>query len=258
MSTTSCRRLHAIICAMTFVLLASCAGMSPPEDVAGLMQQGQALYAAKKYDKAIARFQAVVVKDSKHGQARVWLARAYIAKNQWADAVLQARHAHDVTPSGQDVVAVYAEALLGGGSEALDAGKFKDAIAYLGDYISIQPDNARAYLTVARAFLGDKQFAYALAALVKALSIAAGSDRPDVLAALAGGGLLALLQGDARSAIGFFLEYLKIDPTDVRTYIELAKSYWQAGDRASAFSRFQRVLDLNPSNEEVLRFLSGR
>ena len=36
-----------------------------------------------------------------------------------------------------------------------------------------------------------------------------------------------------------------------------AKSYWQSGERLNAFDAFRRVLQLNPRQEEALRFLRG-
>lgn len=254
------RRLSAATCMLIALLIGGCAGVEPQgaqDDVATLMKQGEELYATKNYDEAIRRFKEVVAKDPKRWQAYLWLARAYIAKGLWGDAIASARTAYQLSASGQEVVAVLAEALFGGGADALRANRFKDAISYFTDYIKLQPGNARAYLNVARAFLGEKRLADALSSVIKGLSVAsAGTERSELLRALLDGGLQSLTQGDFRSAIGFFGEYLKIDPANVRAYIDLARSYVGTGDYALALSAFRRGLAQGGQRPELLRALA--
>ncbi|MBL8383610.1 MAG: tetratricopeptide repeat protein, partial [Burkholderiales bacterium] len=194
------------------LLLAGCAGAPPRDEIGALMREGQELFAAKRYDEAIARFRNVTARDGNQWQAFLWLARAYTAKAAWTDAIAAGRRAYELSPGGQDVVPVFAEALFGGGAEALRTSSFKAAIGHFTDYIRLQPSNARAYLNVGRAFLGDKRFADALGSLVKGLTLAAGPERAEFIRQLQEGGLAALAQGEFSGAIGFLREYLKADP----------------------------------------------
>jgi tetratricopeptide (TPR) repeat protein len=259
MPARSLRRVYATLCALLVVLaFTGCATAPPQDDLGAWMKEGQELYAAKNYDQAIKRFKDVVAKDSKHWQAYLWLARAYIAKGLWGDAIASARTAYQLAASGQDVIPVLAEALFGGGSEALKANRFNDAISHFLDYIKLQPGNARAYLNVARAFLGEKRFADALAALLKGLGVATpGAERTEVLRALLDGGQQAFTQRAFRDAIGFLREYVNHDRGNLGAYLDLAKAYWQAGERGNALNAFRRVIELDPRHEEALRFLRG-
>ena len=238
------------------LLLAGCAEMAIQDDVGGVMREGQELYRVKKFDEAIQKFQALIAQDGRHWQAYLWLARCYIAKGAWSDAVAAARRAYEIAPSGQDVISVFAEALFGGGSEALRVGKFQDAIALFTDYIKLQPGNARAYLNVGRALLGEKRFADALDALLKGIVVAlSGNDRADILKALIDGGAQALGQGEFRTAITFLTEYLKIDPANMRAYVDIAKAYIGTGDYAQALQAYVRGLAQASEKQDLLQEL---
>ena len=250
------RRVLLAWCMLLALLVAGCAAVPPRDEIGGLMKEGQDLYAAKRFDEAIRKFGDVVARDGKHWQGHLWLARAYIGKGSWPDAIASARKAYEFSASGQDVVAVFAEALFGGGSEALSASKFKDAISHFADYIKLQPGNARAYLNIGRALLGDKRFADALSSLLKGLSLAAGPERADLVKSLLDGGMQALSQGDFRGAIGLLGEYLKLDPANIRAYIDLAKSYIGTGDFASALSTFVKGLGQGGQRQELLQALA--
>jgi len=67
----------------------------------------------------------------------------------------------------------------------------------------------------------------------------------------------ALSQGDARAAIGFLLEYMRQDPSNLSAYLNLERAYWQAGERLEALNTFRRILELSPGHDEALQFLRG-
>lgn len=250
------RRVVLGWCMLLALLVAGCAAAPPRDEIGGLMKEGQALYAAKRFDEAIRKFGDVIARDAKNWQGHLWLARAFISKGSWADAIASARKAHELSPSGQDVVAVFAEALFGGGSEALRGSRFKDAIAHFGEYIKLQPANASAYLNIGRALLGDKRFADALASLLKGLSVSAGPERADLIKSLLDGGLQALAQGDFRGAVGLLGEYLKLDSANIRAYIDLAKSHIGTGDFPAALSTFMKGLGQGGQRQELLQAMA--
>jgi tetratricopeptide (TPR) repeat protein len=250
------RRLVATGCLLLMASLAGCAGLSIFETPESLMQEGRELYLAKRYDEAIMKFERVLELDSTRWLAYVYIARCYIGKLGWGPAVANARKAYQMAPAGEGVVPVLAEALFGGGLEALRQAKFSDAIGDFVDYIRLKPTDPQGYLNVGKAYLGTGAFGDALNAFVRGL--AQGGDataRQDLLQGLLEGGTQALSRGNARSAIGFLTEYVRQDPRNLSAYLNLGKAYWQAGEVTQALSAFRRVLELSPGHEEALRFL---
>ena len=252
---------NALSCCLLAFLLAGCAASLQKEvvgnQIATLMREGQELYAAKRIDEAIVKFRDVTTRDGSHAQGFVWLARAYIARSSWTDAIAAARRAHELSPSDQAVTPVLAEALFGGGSAALAAGSFKAAIGHFTDYIAIEPGNARAYLNVGRALLGDKRFADALSAILKGVTQATGPERTEFLKGLIEGGVKALGEGNFGSAIAFLREALKLDPANIRALVDLVKSFIANGNYADALSTIREALGRLSGGErsELLRSL---
>lgn len=245
-----------------FTLVLAAAGcatvVSPAEQIAKLMREGQAALQAKQYDEAIGKYRQVIGIDAKQWVAYLGLARGYIGKAGWAQAVQNARLAHQLSPGGQDVVAVFAEALYGGGIDALKGGRFSEAIGFLVDYVKIQPNLADGYLNLGRAFLGNRDFKGALDAFVRGLAVAGGTQREELLRGFLDGGKQALSANDLRGAIGFLREYVKADRGNLNAWLDLARASWNAGDRSDALNAFREVLRLSPSNAEALRFMLQR
>jgi tetratricopeptide (TPR) repeat protein len=239
-------------------MLVACAGMSLQDEIAALMQEGEQLYSAKRYDEAIGKFGQVVTKDPKHWQAYLWMARSFIAQGAWADAIGNARKAYETSPQGQDVIAVFAEALFGGGADALKNGRFADSVRHFIDYLKLQPGNTRAWLNVGKAYLGQGQFREALSAFVQGLANGGGAERTELIRGLLEGGIQAFSRGNFRDSIELLKEYVKLDSNNLSAYVSLAKAYWESGDRANALDAFRKVLQLNPRHEEALRFLLNR
>lgn len=249
-------RLMGVSCLVLVTLLAGCAGSSLFETPDSLMQEGKELYLAKRYDEAIAKFERVIEKDRLHWLAYVYLARSYIAKQSWLPAIANGRKALEISPGGEGVVPVFAEALFGGGLEALRQGKFSDAIGNFVEYIRLRPTDLHGYLNAGKAYLGAGNFGDALATFLRGLGQSGdAATRQELVQGLWDGGLQALSRGDARNAIGFLGEYVRQDPNNFSAYLNLGKAYWQAGERAQALSAFRRVLELSPGHGEALQFL---
>jgi tetratricopeptide (TPR) repeat protein len=237
-------------------LVAGCATLGAVESIDSLLKQAVALYEGKRYDEAIAKLRDVLARDPKAWTAYLYLARSYIAKLDWAQAIDSGRQAFELAPQGQDVVPVFAEALWGGGLASLQQGKFREAAANFVDYIKLKPGEGRGYLNAGRAYLGAGAFGDALSVFVRGLGQAGdGGVRRELLDGLIDGGRRALTGGDPRSAIGFLEEYVKIDPSQLAAYLDLGKAYFQAGDRGEALAAYRRALQLSPGNEEALRSL---
>jgi tetratricopeptide (TPR) repeat protein len=241
---------------MLAVALAGCQTL--PELIDSTMKEGQALYAQKNYNQAIARFSEALGKDPQHYPAHVWIARAQMAKGDWGAAVASARKAREIAPKGESVIAVFSEALLGAGNAALKGANPTDSIPLFLEYIELQPTNPAAYLNVARAYLGEKRFAEALAALSRALGIPSdAAAQKEALDLLLDGARRALAEGDLASMIRFLSEYLKIDPANLGAWLDLARGYLKTGNYDGAISAFAGGLKRDGGSErgQLLREL---
>jgi Flp pilus assembly protein TadD len=177
-------RFIAVWLMFAVMATAGCATLGLLETIESLLQQGKELYQAGRYDEALAKFQEVIKREPSSWPAYLYAARSYIAKGAWSSAIDNGRKAFDLAPAGEDVVPVFAEALLGGGRNSLARGQYAEAVSWLG-------------------------------------------------------------------------EYVRLKPTDAQGYLDLGKAYWQSGQRPEALSAFRRVLELQPQQEEALRFLLG-
>jgi tetratricopeptide (TPR) repeat protein len=189
----------------------------------------------------------------------MWLARSLVAKGAWAEAVVNARKAMELSRGAPDVLPVLLDALYGGGNDALARGAFIDSIGYFSEYVGHQPGNFRAWLKVGMAYAGNRQFIEALRALQKALETGTGStERAETFQSLLGAGKQAFDARDYGSAINLLREYLKFNSSDLSAYLTLGKAYWESGAMRDALSTLARVLQLDPRNTEALNMLQGR
>lgn len=170
------RRTHGLVlvtCALVVSLLAGCAWLGF-ETADSVMKEGQQLYLDRKYDEAIVKFERVIELDSARWLAYVYIARCYMAKGGWSKAMSNARLAYQAAPAGEDVVPTLAQALWGGGTEALKGGQFREAISAFTEYLRLRPADAAAYLELGRAFMQSGNVSGAVAAFGKALQLNPG------------------------------------------------------------------------------------
>lgn len=239
-------------------LLAACAGLTLQNEIDGLMKEGQQRYSEKKYDQAIDKFVIVIGKDPTYWQAYLWAARAFIAKGNWRDAIANGKKAFELAPDKKESLPVLAEALFGGGSDALKNGRFAESISLFVEYLKLEPGNTRAWLSVGRAYLGQQDFRQALGAFVQGLASGGGAERQELISQLLDGGVQAFSSGSHRESIDLLREYLKYDAKNLQAYLNIAKAYWESGDRSRALDAFRQVLQLDPRQEEALRYMLRR
>jgi len=240
------------------VLAAGCAQLVA-DSIESLLRQGIELFTARKYDEAIGKFLEVVRRDPRSWNAYLYLARSYIARSSWTDALASGRKALELAPDRGEVIPTLAQALLGAGTDALTRRQFPEAVSHFGEYVKLAPTDVQGYLGLGRAHLGTGAFTDALQALVQGLGRTpdAGA-RQQILAGLLDGGRQALAAGNAGAAAQLLQEYVRHDTGNVSAYLDLGKAYWQHGNLGSAIGAFQRVLELNPDDPEALQFLRGR
>lgn len=240
------------------VLLAACAGLTLQNEIDSLMKEGQQLYAEQKYEQATDKFLIVIGKDPSYWQAYLWAARSFIARGSWKEAIANGRKAFELAPKDQDTLAVFAQALFGGGADALQNGRFAESVQLFVEYLKLEPGNTRAWLNVGKAYLGQKEFRQALSAFAQGLASGGGAERQELIRELLGGGLQAFSSGKYRESIDLLREFLKYDKKEVQAWIGLARAYWEAGDKGKAFDAVKDVLKLDPRQADALRHMLGR
>jgi cytochrome c-type biogenesis protein CcmH/NrfG len=248
------RKLIAALPAAAALAVAGCAAIPGITDSNVLLAEGEQLYHAKRYDEAITRFRTVIAQDPTNWRAWLWLARTYIVRGLWGDAIESGRQAFRLSPQGPEVLATFLQALFGGGAQALSGGNFSDAIKHFSEYLNHNTANPSAWLSVGKAYLGNKQYGDALQSLVRALGVT-GADRNDVIGTIFSGGAQAFKERDFSSAINLLREYVKQDPRNLQAYLTLGKSYLESGQGGGALEAFREVLKLSPTNAEALQFL---
>ena len=240
---------------VALLLLAGCAGLIA-DSIDALMRQGIDLFLARKYDEAIAKFLEVVRRDPKFWNAYLYMARSYLGKGSWGDAIASGRKALELAPSSTEVVTTLAEAFLGAGVDALKRRQFAEAIGHFGEYVKLRPADVQGYLQLGRAYLGTGAYTDALRVIVQGLTQTSDAGaRAELTRTLLDGGGQALASGNAKAAVILLQEYVRHDPGNFSAYLSLGKAYWQDGSIGNALGAFRRVLELNPNNAEALQFL---
>lgn len=251
------RSWMALLLAVSLIL-AACASLTLQGEIDGLMKEGQQLYSEKKYDQAVDKFVTVIGKDPTYWQAYLWAARAFIAKGNWTDAIANGKKAFELAPKDKDVLPVFAQALFGGGADALKNGRFAESVNLFVEYLKLEPGSTKAWLNVGKAYLGQKDFRQALSAFAQGLASGGGAERQDLIRELLDGGVQAFSSGKYRESIDLLKEFLKYDSKNLQAYVNIAKAYWESGDKGKALDAFKQVLQLDPRHEEALRYMLRR
>ena len=126
------------------------------------------------------------------------------------------------------------------------------------EFLKLEPGNTRAWLNVGKAYLGQQDFRQALSAFAQGLASGGGAERTELVRELLNGGVQAFSSGKYRESIDLLKEFLKYDSKNLQAYLNLAKSYWESGDKGKALDAFKQVLQLDPRQEEALRYMLRR
>ena len=128
------------------------------------------------------------------------------------------------------------ESLLRQAKELLDARRWDEALTKLTEVIRRDPAQWKAYLYAAQAYLGKLDWGQALASARKALELAPreGETVTTLGTALWGAGTDALKRGAFGDAIGHFVEYVQLRPTDAQGYLAAGRAYLGAGSWGEA------------------------
>ena len=155
---------------VTTLLLAGCAGLVQ-DSIESLIRQGIELFRAGQYDQAIAKFVEVIRRDPLSWTAFLYLARSYVAKGAWTDAIASGRKALELAPSNTETLAALAEALLGAGTDALRRRQLSEAIGHLVEYVRLRPSDPQGYLTLGKAYVESGNVGAAMGAFRRVLEL---------------------------------------------------------------------------------------
>jgi tetratricopeptide (TPR) repeat protein len=150
------------------------------------------------------------------------------------------------------------ESLLAQAKALLDAKKFDEALAKLAEVIRRDPTQWKAYLYGAQAYIGKLDWSAALGNIRKAYQLAPtdGSVLATLGETLFGAGRDALQRGAFADAVGHFVEYVKLRPTDVAGYLHAGRAYLGARDWNSALDNLRKAYQLAPTDGSVVATLT--
>lgn len=118
----------------------------------------------------------------------------------------------------------------------LDGKKYDEALTKVAEVIRRDPLQWKAYLYGAQAYIGKNDWGQALASARKAFELAPreGEVLTTLGESLWGAGTEALQRRAFGDAVGHFVEYVKLRPTDMRGYLNAGRAYLGAGNWGDA------------------------
>jgi tetratricopeptide (TPR) repeat protein len=180
-----------------------------------------------------------------HGEGNVdavlGLGALALARHEFRHALARGRAAVDMSPQNADAFGVVGDALL-------ELGRYEEAFEAFQTMVDTRPDlSSYARVSYARELLGD--VGGAVDAMRTAFESAGSAS--DAAWAAHQLGELELGRGDVEAATGWFERGLDLDPDQVANLAGLARSAWVRGDARLAIERFEEVVALRPSVDDV-------
>ena len=136
------------------------------------------------------------------------------------------------------------DSLMKEGRDLYAAKQYDQAIAKFEQVITKDNTYWLAYVYIARSYIAKSDWLSAITNARKAYQLAPSGDSvlPTFAEALFGGGMEDLRQAHYSEAIGHFVEYIRVKPTDPSGYLNVGKAYLGTGSYADALSAFLKGL----------------
>lgn len=152
------------------------------------------------------------------------------------------------------------ESLMREGTELYQAKRYDEALAKFEQVIQKDPTYWQAYVSVARCYIAKGNWLSAISNGRKAFQLAPSGEEvaPVFAEALFGGGAAALRQGQFSDAIGHFVEYIRLKPSDPQGYLNVGRAYLGTGAYRDALASFLNGLGQTGSagfREELIQGL---
>ena len=135
-----------------------------------LLAGGTAALRTGQFTKAVADFTDYITLHPNDAHGYLWIGQAYAGEGRYAEALTAFSRGFERDRSGADREALL-KGLLDGGTQALQQGQAKSAVALLQEYVQQDPGNAAGYLTLGKALLAAGYRSDARGALGRALQL---------------------------------------------------------------------------------------
>jgi putative PEP-CTERM system TPR-repeat lipoprotein len=232
------RRLVAVT-----LLLTACS--SPDEQKQRHFEQGNAYVAQKRDDFAVIEYANAVRIDPKFGEARLKLAETYERMGNLQAAFPEYVRAADALPDNRDVQIKAAELLL-------LARRFEDARARATAVVEKNPKDVEAILLRANAMAQLKELDAAVREIEEALKI-----EPDEGRAYLSLAEVQIRGGQKQEAEASFRRAIELEPSSAGARLGFANFLWLAGRPSEAEEQIKQALAAEPRHLLANRMLAA-
>ncbi len=247
-----------------------------PRYPGALSNLGNSYYRCGELDQAKKCYQKAIEIDVEYPDAHFNLARLLIEENALSQAQQHLEKAIQVAPKHAGAHGLLAHIYL-------QHGEYTQAIEHLKERLSIQPQHLDSYQILATTLMQEKRYAEAVNALEKLLTLnpkQAEAEHMLGTAYLAAGQREEALQHYLRQleqeknqdtlyniavilsdqqrhkeAIDYFQQSLAMNPKHLPSLLNLGAVYLKNHDIPSAITQYEKVLALDPDNQEVQHIL---
>jgi tetratricopeptide (TPR) repeat protein len=239
---SSPHRSTILIC--SFILAASC-GATPNESAHKRLASGESYFEKKQFAEAIIEFRAALQGDPNLGVARLKLARAFIATNDYSSAFPEYLRAGDLLPDDLDVQAEV-------GNIQLLARQFDQAKDRARAILQKDPSHPAGLVLLGNALAGLQDLESAVAVAERAVGLDAQRLGPHMNL-----GALQLARGDYTEAEQSFKRAVALSPGSVGARLSLANFYRATGKLEDSEREFQQAVSLDPTNFQANRAIAS-
>jgi tetratricopeptide (TPR) repeat protein len=141
----------------------------------------------------------------------------------------------------------YLTAYLRLGSFAFEDGRFKEALSYFKQALSVDAESAETYCCLGDLYLDRRDFVSADRYYKQALQIA-----PKNYAARVGLGEWARIKGDFEKAQAALSSAIEVAPFKASPHVSLGDLYFSKGDYDAALKEYERGIQLSPRESDAL------
>jgi tetratricopeptide (TPR) repeat protein len=210
--------------------------INPPDDVEGLLQQGNSLFKRGEFEEATGKFQRLLELKPNHVAAHynIGLARQY--QGRLEEAIIAYRRALRFQPD----LAVARNNL---GAALKTLGRLDEAISCYRQVLRLQPDYADAHANLGNALAAQDMLEEAVASYRRALSL-----RPDRAETHYNLGYALSKHGRTNEASAAFQAALRLKPDHVEALFNLGIILHELGKLDEALTLYERALAANPQH----------
>ena len=207
-------------------------------------QLGDLFHGKGDVEMAITHFTQAIAMDNQLLKAYEELADLYREKGDFGKATIIMKKSLQIQPDSSKSLALLGELLL-------SQDRLEEAQENFDRAMAIDPTNAGIKTLIGDAYLKGEKFSDAEDAFLRALS----DDPQERVYVLNRLGIALRKQAKFAQAVEQYRKALALDPGDEVLYYNLARAYWEAGERVEAVSSLRQALELLPEFSEAQELL---